>query len=65
MKYNCPVCNGELRESVGTCLHPHDPKYGITLDCPSLTCPAQEVVGHGDNVRHAFEIVTQKFNRRK
>jgi len=64
MKYNCPVCGGELREQVGNAMHPGDPKFGILLDCPHLNCPAQEIMGHGDNVKGAYEIVMARISHR-
>jgi len=65
MKYNCPVCNGELKQMFGESLHPNDKNYGVTVYCSNIECPSAEVSGHGNNAAHAFEIVTQKFNRRK
>jgi hypothetical protein len=59
--YKCPVCQGFLTSQIGNILHPEDLKFGVGLHCPHLTCPAQEVMGHGNNEKHAFEIVTDRF----
>jgi hypothetical protein len=61
MKYICPVCESELSEFLGHQMHPGNPAYGVTLYCPSRTCPAQEVSGHGDNVKGAWSVIQQKF----
>lgn len=65
MNFSCPLCSAELVEQVGNVMHPGDAKYGVSLYCPSLTCPAQEVAGHGDNAKAAFEVVTDKFKDNK
>ncbi len=65
IKYNCPLCNMELREQVGEKMHPNNPEYGISLDCSSDACPAQEVMGHGKNSKEAYEIIIQKFKNAK
>jgi len=59
--YKCPVCQGPMSAEAGDFLHPGDPKFGMYVFCPSLTCPAQEVAGHGRNEKDAFEVVTDKF----
>ena len=59
--YKCPVCNGFLHAEFGTQINPGNPDFGVTIDCKSKTCPAQEVMGHGDNEKKAFEIVTDRF----
>jgi len=61
--FHCPLCQTQLVEQVGNVMHPGDPKYGINLHCPSLTCPAQEVAGHGDSVKAAFEVVKAKYKK--
>lgn len=65
MNFSCPLCSAELVEQVGNVMHPGDAKYGVSLHCPSLQCPAQEVAGHGDNAKAAFEVVTDKFKHNK
>lgn len=60
-KFNCPVCQSELTQSLGNQLHPGNKDYGITLYCPSKQCPAPEVSGHGGNVKEAYSVVQQKF----
>ena len=61
MNFNCPLCQSVLREQVGNQMFPGDPKYGITLECGNLKCPAQEVFGHAKNANEAFEIIQQKY----
>jgi hypothetical protein len=61
MNYKCPVCGCDLTKADGDRFHPNDPKFGAYLYCPSPTCPAQEVCGHGKNVKEAFDIVTSKY----
>ena len=63
MKYNCPLCNAELVESLGNQVFPGDKRYGVMLFCPSHACPAQEVMGHGDNAKEAFEVITHKYKK--
>lgn len=65
MSYQCPLCQVELREQVGTVLHPGDKDYGITLDCANVLCVAKEVMGHGDKAKDAFQIILDKYTRRK
>jgi hypothetical protein len=66
--YKCPVCQGEMHESVNQ--HPSHPSLppemalGITLWCPSRACPAQEVMGHGKNGKEAWEVIQQKYVER-
>jgi len=61
MKYNCPVCQVEMQEQAGSFLYPGDPKFGVTLFCRNVGCSAQEVAGHGDNVKDAWKVVQEKF----
>jgi len=61
MKYYCPLCKSELVQMFGESVHPNDPKYGVTLYCPSWKCPAQEVSGHGSNVKDAWGVIEAKF----
>ena len=64
MKYNCPVCGTEMAEAYGDTMHKDDAAYGVTLICiaphPSV-CKAQEVMGHGGNVKEAWKAVQDKF----
>ena len=60
--YNCPLCNGEMKLIPGTQINAND---GVTLYCPHRTCPAQEVFGHGQTDKQAWEIITQKYGRSK
>ncbi len=65
MKYNCPVCKAELSEALGNSIHPGDAKHGSILFCPSLECPAQEVIGHGDAFKDAYQVIQEKFVTRE
>ena len=65
MNYQCPVCQGKLVEQSGNELHPGDDNYGITLYCSSKQCPAQEVSGHGKNLKDAWEVLQLKFVSRE
>jgi len=63
MKFNCPICNGELKESNGNQLHPGNDKYGVMLYCPDKDCTAEEVMGHGDNWKQAYDIIIHKYKK--
>lgn len=65
MKYTCPLCSGELTEQAGTCIHPDDAAYGITLYCPNQQCPSPEVAGHGDKAKDAYDVILAKFGIKK
>lgn len=58
--FYCPLCNAELSVLPGTKLNPKD---GVTMYCPSAECPAQEVVGHGDNEMQAFRVIQEKYKK--
>jgi hypothetical protein len=58
MKYQCPICDGALKFVVGSKLRQKD---GITMFCPSDTCPAQEVVGYGRNKEEAYKVIREKY----
>jgi hypothetical protein len=63
---NCPLCGTELKVMNGNSMHVTDPKYGVTVWCPGehpRICPAQEVMGHGNNLREAYEIVLTKYKK--
>lgn len=64
---NCPLCQTPLAEIAGHAIHPGDPAYGLTLYCPAArnVCPAQEVMGHGDNAKGAYQVIQDKFNKKK
>ena len=62
----CPLCDNFLFAQDGTRM---DPKDGVTVWCdaphgeaPGM-CPAQEVMGHGNNEKSAYEIITQKYKK--
>jgi len=57
------VCQATMKSVAGDHIHPGDPKFGWSVYCPSLPCPAQEVAGHGKTEKEAFEIVTDKFRK--
>jgi hypothetical protein len=60
-KFNCPICNVEMSGADGESIHPGDKNYGYTLFCVNVSCSAQEVFGHGDNEKKAYEIVMSKY----
>lgn len=62
MNYQCPICSGAMVVSQGSGLNPQD---GVTIWCPHLNCPAQEVSGHGGNEKEAWGVVQAKFVRRE
>jgi hypothetical protein len=50
----------------GDIMHPGDREHGVTLSCPGAypsVCPAQEVMGHGDNEMGAFSVIQQKYHK--
>ena len=61
MQFHCPLCEAELASMLGEAIHPGNADYGVTLWCPSDKCPAQEVMGHGDNAKKAFDIIKDKY----
>jgi hypothetical protein len=63
MNFNCPLCDAELVGTDGEKMHPGNPAYGRTLECPNTKCMAQEVMGHGDNDKQAFEVIKQKYHK--
>lgn len=67
MKYKCPICNEEMSEYYGNGITEHDgdSKFGTFLACGNLKCTAQEVKGHANNVKNAYEVILQKYVARK
>ena len=67
MIYKCPICNEELTEYYGNGIREHDgdPKVGVFLACGNMKCTAQEVKGHGNNVKIAYDVILQKYVARK
>ena len=63
MKFNCPICDAELKGSDGNQIHPGNDKYGVMLHCPNKGCTAEEVMGHGDNLKQAFEVIFHKYKK--
>lgn len=64
MRYKCPVCGNEMTEYAGNVFHPGDSKYGMTLSCQNVNCSAQEVQGHGNNLKGAYDVVCLKYGRK-
>ena len=60
----CPICKKPMTIINGTEVSPTN---GVTIYCDTPygkglnQCKAQEVVGHGKNEKHAYEIVIQKY----
>lgn len=63
--YPCPVCSHEMSLFAGDKMHPGNPSFGVTLSCEYKECTAQEVMGHGKKVEDAWEVVEEKFLKRK
>jgi hypothetical protein len=61
MKYNCPVCQSEM--TVGH--NEKGPVDGVFIWCRNDKCTAQEVMGHGEKEKDAWEVVQQRFVRRE
>lgn len=61
MKYNCPVCSAEM--TVGH--SEKGPVDGVYIWCRNDKCTAQEVMGHGDKEKDAWEVVQQRFVKRE
>jgi hypothetical protein len=57
----CPICNSELVTQWGNQMHPNDDNYGVSVFCNNKECAAQEVAGHGDTAKQAYQIVREKF----
>lgn len=64
-KYICPLCKVEMEPMDGEKMHPGDSKYGVTLYCINMECPAEEVFGHGDKIKDAYEVVIAKYAKVK
>lgn len=60
-KFNCPICKSTLSGMYGEKMHPDDKNYGYTLYCLNTSCSAEEVFGHGDNEKKAYEVVMAKY----
>lgn len=60
----CPICGSEMQGMDGEKMHPNDKNYGYTLFCVNMDCTAQEVMGHGDNEKKAYEIVVAKYGKK-
>ncbi len=65
MNYPCPICKENMTRYDGEKMHPNDPKFGLTLLCENQKCTAQEVMGHGDKAKDAYEVVIAKFVKRE
>jgi len=61
MSYKCPLCQSELVGMVGCKGHENDLNYGYSLFCLNRGCPAQEVMGHGNKEKDAYEVIHAKF----
>lgn len=60
--FHCPACNAQLHFQQGSQMCEAD---GVTVYCPSRSCPAQEVSGHAGNVQAAFKVIQQKYEMRE
>ena len=59
-QYSCPLCSSTLVSQPGSSLNETN---GVTIWCEDIKCPAQEVFGHGNNEKAAFEIITAKYKK--
>jgi hypothetical protein len=59
-RMDCPLCGVPLSKQAGDSLNRAN---GITLFCANLSCPAQEVAGHGDNEFQAFRVIQEKYKK--
>ena len=60
-KYKCPVCSSDM--AVGPSAK--GPSDGVYIWCSSDKCPAQEVFGHGDKEKDAWERIQLKYVRKE
>ena len=64
--HKCPICDQPMMALNGQVL---DPKDGVTIFCNTPhgnqpgQCSAQEVFGHGNNEKAAYEIVKDKYKK--
>jgi hypothetical protein len=56
--YACPVCRVNMVSHEGQVL---DIRDGMTVWCDNKECRAQEVSGHGRNIKEAYEVILDKF----
>lgn len=56
--FTCPMCNAHLHFQPGTQVDPTD---GVTVFCLNPKCPTDEVAGHGNNEKAAYQIVKEKY----
>lgn len=61
----CPICKVPLLKAYGSKMNPNDPKFGVIVFCGNNKCSAQEVFGHGDKEKDAYEVVYAKFVKRR
>jgi hypothetical protein len=59
--FNCPICKTKMEGMDGEKMHPGDKKYGFTWYCVNRNCSSEEVFGHGENEKKAYEIVMAKY----
>jgi ssDNA-binding Zn-finger/Zn-ribbon topoisomerase 1 len=57
--FKCPVCSGFMVSIPGSRMSDND---GVTIRCNNPDCPtAENVEGHSNNEKNAYEIACQKF----
>jgi len=54
----CPICKVELVSAPGNQLSAIE---GVTVYCSNPKCPCEEVAGHGNNEKSAYQIIKEKF----
>lgn len=59
----CPICGTKLSVLPGFNRDKDGNSISTLLSCPSLACPAQEVIGHGRNYKEAYQIILEKYKK--
>jgi hypothetical protein len=54
----CPICNVELVAAPGNQLCATE---GVTVWCENEECPCDEVFGHANNEKNAYQIIKEKY----
>jgi hypothetical protein len=64
-EYNCPVCKAPLYSAPDPLTGIRSGGYTVWCGQPNEVCRAQDVSGHGKNVKEAYQIIKEKFIARK
>jgi hypothetical protein len=60
--FKCPMCGVPLVSAPGNQINALD---GVTVFCENAECPCDEVFGHGNNEKSAYQIIKEKFKPRE